>query len=143
MTPSPKSSCGRCLVGEVTSPIVNIMKELYKDNKAYVRVGNKLSEVIYPTKGLRQGCSLSPLLFNIYLEVALQQWRRSCGRMGITIGEDCLFNIQFADDQAVIAQDSYDLEFMLIRLYEAYKTCGLNVNVNKTDYLVVNSEARL
>lgn len=62
--------------------------------------------------------------------------------MGITIGEDCLFNIQFADDQAVIAQDSYDLEFMLTRLYKAYETWGLNVNVNKTEYLVVNSDAR-
>ena len=29
------------------------MKELYKDNKAYERVGNKLSEVICPTNGLR------------------------------------------------------------------------------------------
>ena len=63
--------------------------------------------------------------------------------MSITIGEDCLFNMQFADDQAVITQDSCDLQFMLSRLYKAYETRELNVSVNKTDYLVINSDAIL
>lgn len=57
------------------------------------------------------------------------------------IRDDCLFNIHFADDQAVLAQDSYDMEFMLTRLYSTYKKWGLNINIEKTEYLVVNSDA--
>ena len=44
------------------------LKEYYTDNVAYVKIGIELSDPIEVTKGLRQGCSLSPILFNIYLE---------------------------------------------------------------------------
>lgn len=61
--------------------------------------------------------------------------------MGVPIGEDCLTSISFAEDQAVIAQDAYDLEVMLKRLYKAYKSWGLSITIKKTEYLVINSDA--
>ena len=42
--------------------------DINTDNVAYVKIGNELSDPIEFTKGLRQGCSLSQILFNIYLE---------------------------------------------------------------------------
>ena len=52
----------------INGTILKILKEYYTYNVAYVKIGNELSDPIEVTKGLRQGCSLSPILFNIYLE---------------------------------------------------------------------------
>lgn len=60
--------------------------------------------------------------------------------MGVPVGDDCLVTLNFADDQVVIAQDAYDLEFMMSRLNSAYTEWGLTVNIDKTEYLVTNSD---
>lgn len=71
-----------------------------------------------------------------------KEWKRKCGGMGIPVGEHILYSLSFADDQVVIAQDSYDLEFMLNRLHEEYERWGLKISFKKTEFLVcvVNSE---
>ncbi|XP_030757801.1 uncharacterized protein LOC115883584 [Sitophilus oryzae] len=59
---------------------------------------------------------------------------------GYTSGRTYFISLSFADDQVVIAQDSYDLEFMLNRLHEEYERWGLKISFKKTEFLVVNSE---
>ena len=59
----------------------NNIKRVLTVNVAYVKIGNELSDPIEVTKGLRQGCSLSPVLFNIYLEETLDHWKKSCQGM--------------------------------------------------------------
>lgn len=125
----------------VSAELTALIKELYKNNVAYVKNGKELSEPIETTKGLRQGCSLSPLLFNVYIEVVLERWKRTIGRMGIPINDDYLTSLHFADDQVVIAQDAYDLEYMIKRLYQEYSNWGLSVSLRKTEYLVTNSDS--
>lgn len=126
----------------VSTGIIELIQELYSSNVAYIKQGLELSEPIQTTKGLRQGCSLSPILFNIYLEMALRKWKRTCGRMGIPIGESYLLTLSFADDQVILAEDSYDMEFVLKRLYTEYEKWGLQVSLEKTEYLVVNTDTK-
>jgi len=54
----------------INNCLIRIIKELYPDNKTYkhIKQGNRLSQLICPSKSLRQDCGLSPLLLNIYLE---------------------------------------------------------------------------
>ena len=64
-------------------------------------------------KGLREGCSLSPILFNIYLEKTQDHWKKSCEGMGVPIEENkFLFSLNYA-------QDAEELEFILKRLNNA------------------------
>ena len=75
-----------------------------------------MSDPIQVTKGLRQGRSLSPILFNICLEKTLDHWRESCEGIGVSVEENkFLFSLNYADDQIIIAQDAEDLEFILKR----------------------------
>ena len=60
-----------CTYMEINGTMLKILKECYTDNVAYVEIENELSDPIEVTKSLRRGCSLSPILFNIYVEKSL------------------------------------------------------------------------
>jgi hypothetical protein len=53
---------------EINGTILNTLKEYCTDNVAYGIISNELSDPIEVTKGIRQACSLTSILFNIYLE---------------------------------------------------------------------------
>ena len=63
----------------------NLIKELYINQKAFVMVGETLSEACSIGRGVRQGCSLSPLLFIIYDEAMFTEVCHKCA-IGITVG---------------------------------------------------------
>jgi len=86
---------------------------------------------------LCQGCCISPTLFNIYIQKALEEWKRKCSRMGITLENTTLYTLQSADDQVVLAGDKEDLEYMTSKLKETYKKWALDMNLNKTKYLCI------
>jgi hypothetical protein len=70
------------------------------------------------TKGLRQGCSLSPTLFKIYIQNALEHWQKKCARMGLEIQDMTIYSMLFANDQLLISQDYEDLEYMTRELID-------------------------
>lgn len=90
------------------------------------------------TKRLRQGCCISPTLFKIY--DALKIWKGKVHGMGIQLTDRSLYTLQFADDQVVLANDKYDMEYMIQKLIEEYSKWGLSVNTRKTEYLCVGGE---
>ena len=114
--------------------LIKALQNLY-GNTVQVKIGNKLSHPFNITKGLCQGCCISPTLFKIYMWKALEEWKRKCSRMGIPLENTTLYTLQFADDQVVLAGDKEDLEYMTHKLKETYKKWGLVMNLNKTKHL--------
>jgi len=100
--------------------LIKALHNLY-GNTAQVKTGNKLSHPFNITKGLCQGCCISPTLFKIYIRKALEEWKRKCSRMGIPLANTTLYTLQFADDQVVLAGNKEDLEYMTRKLKETYK----------------------
>lgn len=98
-----------------------------------MKIKNDISKAFCPSKGLHKGCSLSPL-FQII--ATLYNWRKRIKGMEIPTGCENLYTISYANDQVVIAQDSFDLEFMLRKCYENW---GMKININKTKYLTINN----
>jgi hypothetical protein len=80
------------------------------------KIGNKISYPFNITKGLRQGCCISPTLFKIYIRKALGEWKRKCHGMGIPLENTRQYTIQFADDQAILAGGKEDFEYMTRKL---------------------------
>jgi hypothetical protein len=60
--------------------------------------------------------------------------------MGIPINDTYLISLNSADDQIVLAQDAFDLEYMMRKLKQSYSQWGLCVNFSKTEFIAVNSE---
>jgi hypothetical protein len=66
-------------------------KNLYNGSVSKIKIGNKLSDGFPVTNMLRQGCCISPTLFNIYLEQALGVWKTKCMNMGIPTGDNTIY----------------------------------------------------
>lgn len=126
----------------INATLINAVKQLYTNTTACVKYCGATSDAFPTTKGLRQGCAISPTLFNIYLQEALKEWRKKCKNMGIPLNETTLYTLHFADDQVVLSQDAEDMEYMTRKLIEQYQEWGLTVNMEKTQYMVIGEEGK-
>ena len=96
--------------------LIVLLKRLYTNQESTVRTEFGETDNIDIGKGVRQGCILSPLLFNIYAEnimrEALEEWES-----GISIGGRMVANLRYADDTTLLAGTKEDL----IELVEGYR----------------------
>jgi len=83
--------------------IVRLLEALYKDTMSAVRVDGDLSEWFITISGVMQGCVLSPLLFNILLEVVIALALEN-NEFGAKVSGFCISNLRFADDICLIAE---------------------------------------
>jgi hypothetical protein len=60
----------------INTRLTEAIKALYEGPSSKIKIGNLITKGFKVTKGLRQGCSLSPTLFKIYLEKVLRKWKR-------------------------------------------------------------------
>jgi len=120
----------------INNTLIKALQNLY-GNTAQVKIGNKQSHPFNITKGLRQGCCISPTLFKIYIRKALEEWKRKCHGMEVPLENTALYTLQFAEDQVVLAGDKEDLEYMTCKLKETYEKRGLDMNLNRTKYLYI------
>ena len=84
-------------------------------------------------RGVKQGDVISPMLFNVGLEMAIRRWKAKLGNRGIKIdvGER-LTNMRYADDLIIYASSSDDLCIMLELLQNELALIGLHLNSSKT-----------
>jgi hypothetical protein len=68
-----------------------------------VKVGEKEGEWFETTKGVRQGCPLSPLLFTIYL-ADMNEMLKKAQAGGSVIGREQIWSLAFADDLIIVAK---------------------------------------
>lgn len=119
--------------------LIFLIQKLYMSNSAQVRIDGNLSNQMATRKGVRQGCVLSPMLFNIYSEFVmrhvLDNWHG-----GITIGGSKISNLRFADDTTLIAASQEELLALLSNLEQHSAAYGLSINYNKTKVMIVDRE---
>jgi hypothetical protein len=84
----------REVLGElyINNNLIKVLQILY-GNTNQVKIGNKLSHPFNITKGLRQGCCISPTLFKIYIRKALEEMKSKCSRMGIPLENTTLHSL--------------------------------------------------
>ena len=111
--------------------LIVLLKRLYTNQEARVRTEFGETDNIDIGKGVRQGCILSPLLFNIYAEIimreALEEWES-----GISIGGRMVTNLRYADDTTLLAGTKKELIELVERVRRASEKAGLYLNVGKT-----------
>ena len=121
---------------------LNIIKAIYdKVTASIILNGEKLKA--FPLKsGTRQGCPLSPLLFNIVLEVLTTTIREEKEIKGIQIGKEEVKLSRFADDTILYIENPKDSTRNLLELISEYsKVSGYKINTQKSlAFLYTNNE---
>ena len=118
---------------------LRIIRNLYWNQSATVRIEGEFSEYKQIKRGVRQGCVLSPDLFNIYSETIIRTLGDS---PGIKINGENINNIRYADDTALISDSKENLQLLLDKVVTESERMGLYLNVKKTECMVVSRKER-
>lgn len=112
--------------------IVNVMKTMYEGSKIIINTGRKKTEEIPINKGVRQGCPISPTLFNIYINDIIQKWKLII-KKGICITENDYLNILlYADDAVILQEGEDDLQRSVHHLNKICKGYDIKISKEKT-----------
>ena len=83
-------------------------------------------------KGVRQGCILSPCLFNLYAEYIMRNTGLEDTQAGIKIAGRNINNLRYADDITLMAESEEELKSLLMKVKEESEKVGLKLNIQKT-----------
>ena len=82
-------------------------------------------------KGVRQGCILSPCLFNLYAEYITRNSGLEEAQAGIKIAGRNINNLRYADDTTLMAERKEELKSLLMKVKEKSEKVGLKLNIHK------------
>ena len=119
----------------VPKRLVNLLHNLYINQVAVVRTACGETSEFNIGKGVRQGCILSPMLFNLYGESIMREAGLNNLDVGIKIGGLCINNLRYADDTTLAASFTEDLKKIIRAVKNASENYGLHLNVGKTKVL--------
>ena len=89
--------------------------------EATIRTGHGTTDWLQIGKGVRQGCILSPRLFNFYAEYIIQNARLDESQAGIKIAGRNINNLRYADDTNLMAESEEELKSLLMKVKEESK----------------------
>ena len=115
-----------------------LLRNLYADQEATVRTGHGTTDWFQIGKGVRQGCTLSPYLFNLYAEYIMRNTGPEEAQAGIKIAGRNINNFTYADDTTLMAE-SEELKSLLMKLKEESEKVGLKLNIQKTKIMASGS----
>ena len=100
---------------------------------ARVRLKDGLSEPAVIGRGTRQGCSLSPTLFNILYYEAMLRDALSSVNDGIQVGGHLIKTVCFVNDQTALATSVKGLQLMMDKMQQTAREYRKMINVKKTN----------
>ena len=108
-----------------------LLRNLYTGQEAIVRTGHGITDWFQIWKGVRQGCILSPCLFNLYAEDIMQNAGLDEAQAVIKIVERNINNLRYVDDTTLVVESEEELKSLLIKVNEGSENTGLKLNIQK------------
>ena len=109
-----------------------LFRNLYAGQEATVRTGHGTTDWFQIGKGGRQGCILSPCVFNFYAEYIMRNAGLEEVQSGIKVAGRKINNLRYADDTTLMAETKKELRSLLMKVKEESEKVGLKLNIQKT-----------
>ena len=93
-----------------------LLRHIYADQEATVRTGHGTTDWFQIGKGVRQGCILSPCLFNMYAEYIMRNAGLEEAQAGIKIAEKIINNLRYADDTTLMVESEEEVKSLLMKV---------------------------
>ncbi|KAI8488077.1 hypothetical protein Bbelb_341950 [Branchiostoma belcheri] len=119
--------------------LTNCIKQLYNKSSSAVLVQGTIGEWFRTTVGVRQGCLLSPTLFNIYLEQIMTDALEN-HHGTVSIGGRVVTNLRFADDIDGLAGGEQELANLVESLDTTSRKYGMEISAEKTKLMSNNDK---
>lgn len=116
---------------------LRIIQNLYWNQEATLKYLDNRTKNIHIQRGVRQGCVMSPMLFNVYSERIFKEAVDEV-QIGIKVNGKYINNIRYADDSVLMAESIEDLQNLLDRVNNASEEMGLTINTQKTKVMVIS-----
>ena len=122
----------------ISTNLIRVIKILFDKATSAVLFNNSIGDCFRTTVGVRQGCVLSPTLFNIFLERimtdALEDHEGT-----VSIGGRTITNLRFTDDIDGLAGEEKELANLVERLDKASTAYGKEISAEKTKLMTNNT----
>ena len=109
-----------------------LLRNLYAGQEATVRTRHGTTDWFQIGEGVRQGCILSPCLFNLYAEYIMRNAGLEEAQTELTIAGRNINNLRYADDTTLMAESEEELKSPLMKMKEESEKVGLKLNIQKT-----------
>ena len=107
--------------------------------EATVRTGHETTDWFQIGKGVRQGCILSPCLFNLYAEYIMRNAGLEEAQAGIKTARRNISNLRYADDITLMAEIEEELKILLMKVKQESEKAGLKLNIQKMNFMASGS----
>ena len=104
--------------GGNTRPLHLLLRNLYAGQEATDRTGHGTTDWFQIRKEARQGCILSPCLFNLYAEYIMRNAGLDGAQAGIKIARRNINHLRYADDTTLMAESEEELKSLLMKVKE-------------------------
>ena len=108
-----------------------LLRNLYSGQEETMRTGHGTRDWLQIGKGVRQGCMLSPYLFNLYAGYIMQNARLDEAQAEIKIARKSINNLRYTDDPILMAESEEALKSLLMKVKEESEKVGLNSTFRK------------
>ena len=126
----------------INGKFFNSIKTLYANDNCCIKVGNKLTQSFVANQGVKQGCILSPLLFNIFIADIVERFStENCRPLKIDETQN-LSCILWADDIILLSRSEEGLRNMLSALYSYADENVMAINTKKTKCMIFNKTGK-
>ena len=109
----------------------SLLRNPYASQEATVRTEDGTMDWFQIGKGVRQGCILSPCIFNLYAEYIMQNARLDESQAGSKIARRNSNNLRYSDDTTLMTESKEEVKSLLMKVKEENEKVGLKLNIQK------------
>jgi len=132
----------RLLNYNINGQFYQLIKNLYSKSKSFIKLGSKRTKTFNYSRGVRQGCILSPMLFNLYLnELPLQLEQTLRSDPIILPNNNRLSSLLYADDLVLLSKSKEGLQNSINTVSKFCDNWKMDVNEKKSKVMIFSKKA--